>query len=83
MTKWKKLSHTIYQCKYHIVWCPKYRYRILKGAVAEFVESNLRMLCEWRSIEILEMNVKEDHIQYDTFYTSQIIDIRSDGNAKR
>ncbi|MBU4227871.1 transposase, partial [bacterium] len=46
-TKWKKLSHTIYQCKYHIVWCPKYRYRILKGAVAEFVEQTLRMLCEW------------------------------------
>ena len=62
MTKWKKLSHTIYQCKYHIVWCQKYRYRILKGTVAEFVEQTLRMLCEWRSIEILEMNVKEDHI---------------------
>jgi len=62
MTKWKKLAHTIYQCKYHIVWCPKYRYKILKGQVAEFVEQTLRMLCEWRSIEILEMNVKEDHI---------------------
>lgn len=52
MTKWKKLSHTIYQCKYHIVWCPKYRYRMLKGAVAEFVESNLRMLCEWRNLKV-------------------------------
>lgn len=62
MTKWKKLSHTIYPCKYHIVWCPKYRYRILKGAVVEFVEQTLRMLCKWRSIEILEMNIKEDHI---------------------
>ena len=30
--------------------------------MAEFVEQTLRMLCEWRSIEILEMNVKEDHI---------------------
>jgi putative transposase len=62
MTKWKKLSHTIYQCKYHIVWCPKYRYKIMKGVVAEFVEQTLRMLCEWKDIEILEMNVKEDHI---------------------
>ena len=63
MSKWKKLSHTIYQCKHHIVWCPKYRYRILKGAVAEFVESNLRrMLCEWRHTETLEMSVKEDRI---------------------
>jgi len=64
MIKWKKLSHTIYlyQCKYHIVWCSKYRYRILKGAVAEFAEQTLRMLCEWKNIEILEMNVNEDHI---------------------
>ena len=62
MAKWKKLSHTIYQCKYHIVCYPKYRYRILKGAVAEFVEQTLRMLCEWRNIETLEMSVKEDHI---------------------
>jgi len=83
MTKWKKLSHTIYQCKYHIVWCTKYRYRILKGAVAEFVEQTIRILCEWRNIEILEMNVKEDHIQYNNEYTSKIINIRSNGNAKR
>jgi len=62
MPKWKKLSHTIYQCKYHIVWCPKYRYRILKGALSKSVAQTLRMLCEWRNIEILEMNVKEDHI---------------------
>jgi putative transposase len=62
MAKWKKLSHTIYQCKYHIVWCPKYRYRILKGALSKYVEQTLRMLCEWRNIELLEMNVREDHI---------------------
>ena len=83
MTKWKKLSHTIYQCKYHIVWCPKYRYRILKGVVVEFVEQTLRMLCEWRNIEILEMNVKEDHIHMILAIPLKIIDIRSNGNAKR
>jgi len=62
MAKWIKLSHTIYQCKYHIVWCPKHRYRILKGALSKSLEQTLRMLCKWRNIEILEMNVKEDHI---------------------
>ena len=62
MAKWKRLSHTIYQCKYHIVWCPKYRYRILKDTLAEFVEQTLRMLCQWKSIEILEMNIKDDHV---------------------
>ena len=83
MTKWKKLFHTIYQCKYHIVWCPKYRYRILKGQIAEFVELNLRMLCEWKTIEMLEMNVKEDHIHMILTIPLKIIRIRSNGNAKR
>ena len=67
MTKWKKLSHTIYQYKYHIVWCPKYRYRILKGALPKYVEQILKMLCEWMNIEILEMNVKEDRIDMILF----------------
>jgi len=32
MNQFNKLSHVIWQCKYHIVWCPKYRFRILEGA---------------------------------------------------
>ncbi len=62
MAKWKKLSHVVYQCSYHIVWCPKYRYRILKGEVAKFVEEKIRTLCDWKKVEILELNVGEDHI---------------------
>jgi len=62
MAKWKKLAHVVYQCSYHIVWCPKYRFRILKGGVAKFVEEAIRSLCEWKSVEILELNVREDHI---------------------
>ena len=62
MAKWKKLSHVVYQCLYHIVWCPKYRYRILKGAVAKEVEETIRLLCEWKRVEVLEMNAREDHV---------------------
>ena len=62
MSKWKKLSHVLYQCKYHIVWTPKYRFRILKDDVAKFIEDNIRMLCEWKKIEILELNIQEDHV---------------------
>ncbi len=62
MAKWKKLAHVVYQCSYHIVWCPKYRFRILKGGVARFVEEIIRSLCEWNSIEIMELNVREDHV---------------------
>ena len=62
MSKYKKLSHVIYKCDYHIVWVPKYRYRILTGVIKDLVESDIRMLCEWKGCEIAEMNVQIDHV---------------------
>ena len=62
MGKYKKLSHVIYKCEYHIVWVPKYRLRILKGDIKELVEKDIRMLSEWKSCEVQELNVQEDHI---------------------
>ena len=62
MSKYKKLSHVVYKCDYHIVWVPKYRYRILKGAVKEHLEKDLRTLCEWKKAEIVEVNIQEDHV---------------------
>ena len=62
MSKYKKLSHVIYKCDYHIVWVPKYRLRILKDSIKDLVEKDIRMLCEWKSCEVQELNVQEDHI---------------------
>ncbi len=62
MSKYKKLSHVIYKCDYHIVWVPKYRLRILKGEIKELVESDVRMLCEWKGCEVVGLNIQEDHI---------------------
>ena len=62
MGKYRKLSHVIYKCDYHIVWVPKYRFRVLKGAIKDLVESDIRMLCEWKQCEITEMNIQSDHI---------------------
>jgi putative transposase len=62
MSRFNKLAHAIWQCKYHIVWCPKYRFRILKGAVETSVKEIIKQLCEWKSLEIIEINIQEDHI---------------------
>ncbi|MCF6334271.1 MAG: IS200/IS605 family transposase [Spirochaetales bacterium] len=62
MAKWKKLSHVVYKCSYHIVWCPKYRFKIMKGQVGKYLEQRIESLCEWKQVEILELNVMEDHI---------------------
>ncbi len=62
MSKYKKLSHVIYKCDYHIVWVPKYRLRILKGDIKTLVERDIRLLCDWKSCEVQELNVQEDHV---------------------
>ncbi len=62
MSRFRKLSHAIWHCQYHLVWVPKYRYRVLEGRLKEFVGENIRSLCEWKRIEILEMNIQVDHV---------------------
>jgi putative transposase len=44
------------------VWTPKYRYRLLRGIVADFVEKKIRQICEWKEVEILELNIQPDHV---------------------
>ncbi len=62
MKQFKKLSHVVWDCKYHVVWCPKYRFRVLKGDIAKSIREIIRQLCEWRKIEILAGNVQRDHV---------------------
>ncbi|MDA3904677.1 MAG: IS200/IS605 family transposase [Bacteroidales bacterium] len=62
MSNFKKLCHVIYRCTYHIVWTPKYRFRILEGLVKELLTDNIKMLLEWKSCELIEMNIQKDHI---------------------
>ena len=60
--QFKRLAHAVWQCKYHVVWCPKYRYWILRGELGKTVRDIIRQLCEWKKIEILEGNIQIDHI---------------------
>jgi len=62
MSKYKKQSHVVWKCDYHIVWTPKYRFRILTGIVKEQVENDIKMLCEWKGCEVIELNVQLEHI---------------------
>ena len=52
----------VYKCDYHIVWVPKYRFRVLTGAVKDVVDHDIRVLCEWKGCEVEELNVQIDHI---------------------
>jgi len=62
-SRFKKLSHTLYECKYHIVMCPKYRHRIFKDEIAEYTKQQLYSLCRQKDlVEVQELNVLADHI---------------------
>ena len=83
MAKWKKISHVVYQCSYHFVWCPKYRFRILKGEVGKFVEEALKTLCEWKSVDIMELSVREDHVHMVMSIPPKHSISGGDGNTER
>ncbi len=61
--RFRRLSHTIYECKYHLVFCPKYRRPVLKDEIREYVRGEIgNLLRQKEGIEIMEMNVQSDHI---------------------
>ena len=62
MQNYRKSSHSLYDCKYHIVWITKYRRPILSGIVGERIRDILRKICKEHEVEILKGHVSKDHI---------------------
>lgn len=56
------LAHTIWNCKYHIVFAPKYRRQVIYGSLKAEIGKKLRTLCERKWVEILEAEACADHI---------------------
>jgi len=62
-SQYKSLSHSIWLCKYHIVFCPKYRYKILEGKAEIFVRNSLyRLSGQKDQVTIEEVNIQSDHV---------------------
>ena len=58
----ESLAHTKWNCKYHIVFAPKYRRQVIYGKIKSDVGQILRKLCEYKGIEIIEAEACPDHI---------------------
>ncbi|MHB1421361.1 MAG: IS200/IS605 family transposase [Bacillota bacterium] len=58
----ESLAHTQWNCKYHIVFAPKYRRQIIYDKIKTDIGKILRTLCEYKKVEILEANACPDHI---------------------
>ena len=57
-----ELSHTKWMCKYHIVFTPKYRRKIIYNQLKVDIRDILRDLCKYKGVEILEGHLMPDHI---------------------
>lgn len=62
MSRFRKLSHAIWYCQYHMVWVPKYRYRVLTGPVGREVYTWIQLFCGQKGCEVVELNVQPEHV---------------------
>lgn len=56
------ISHTRWNCTYHIIFIPKYRRKAIYGKIRGDIGQILRQLCEYKNVEIVEANACSDHI---------------------
>lgn len=62
MVEYRRNAHAVYDIKYHVVWITKYRYKVLKGRVAERARDLIRQICEARDVVIVRGSVSPDDI---------------------
>ena len=58
----KSLSHTKYMCKYHIVFIPKFRRKVIYNKLRKDIREIIKQLCQWKGVEILEGHMMPDHV---------------------
>ncbi len=58
----RSLAHTRWMCKYHIVFTPKYRRKIIYNKLRRDIVQIIKDLCKWKGIEIIEGKAMPDHI---------------------
>lgn len=59
---YKSNNNVVYSSKYHVVWCPKYRRKVLEGAIAKRLEQILKQECKKYRAEIIALEIMSDHV---------------------
>ena len=60
--KYKTNKSVVYSCKYHVVWCPKYRRKLLTGEIKERLEELIKQRCSEIQADIIELEIMPDHV---------------------
>jgi putative transposase len=59
---YKSNNNVVYSCKYHVVWCPKYRRKVLIGDVADRLKDLVRKIVIEQQSELIELEIMPDHV---------------------
>ena len=62
IAKYYRTAHLVYDCKYHVIFCPKYRRKILKNGLDGLVKNTFLEIAHQKDFQILEMEVMPDHV---------------------
>ena len=62
MAEYRQSAHAVFDLKYHLIWCTKYRKKILRGRIAERARDLIRQVCGARNVVIVRGAVSPDHI---------------------
>ena len=60
--EYKSNNNIVYSCKYHVVWCPKYRRKVLTGDIEARFKELTQEVCSELNVDLLEMEVMPDHV---------------------
>ena len=60
--KYKSNKNIVYSCKYHVVWCPKYRRKVLVDDVANSLKELIVEICNINQAELIELEIMPDHV---------------------
>lgn len=60
--KYKRQSHATYDCRYHIVWVTKYRFKVIDKNIEYHLKWAIKEICDWKGIEIIEGAVMPEHV---------------------
>ena len=77
------LAHTKWVCKYHIVFTPKYRRKIIYHELRKDIQQIIKDLCKWKGVEIIEGHMMPDHVHLLSKYTTEIQWITVHGISQR
>ena len=62
MSRFNKIAHVLWHCQYHLIWVPKYRYKIMEGEMEQELKNCIRMFCKQVGCSVQELNVQADHV---------------------